>query len=164
MPERFKKSREPLEVFVGRQLMKRGLTIAVAESCTGGLISHLLTNVPNSSLYFERGLVCYSDRSKVELLGIPSEMIKQHTPVSPQVTIAMAERVRDISNTDAGLSSTGLTGPAGGKRKRPVGLAYVALATASGTELMECRFKGKREEIKNKVAYAALNMISRWAR
>jgi nicotinamide-nucleotide amidase len=113
---------EELEEALGRILTERGLTIAVAESCTGGLIADKITNVSGSSMYFERGVVVYSNQSKTELLNVPKELIKTHGAVSKEVAEAMAAGVRRLAGTDIGISTTGVAGPTGGTSEKPVGL------------------------------------------
>ncbi|MBI3599231.1 MAG: CinA family protein, partial [Nitrospinae bacterium] len=135
------------------------LTLSIAESCTGGLVSHLITNVPGSSDYFERGCVVYSNRAKVELLGVPEDTIKRYGAVSSYAAVAMAEGVKTKSGTDIGLSITGIAGHGGGTIEKPVGLVYIAIAGDKKTDWKEYRFKGGREEIKLKSATAALELL-----
>lgn len=148
-----------IEKEVGELLAKHNLTLAVAESCTGGLISHRITNVPGSSKYFEIGIVAYSNDAKVELLKVPKRVLKEHGAVSSQTAIAMAQGVRRVSRADLGLGITGIAGPAGGTEQKPVGLVYIALATERAVGYEEFRFKGERLEIKEKVADEALRIL-----
>jgi len=150
---------EELEVVVGRLLTQRGETLSVAESCTGGLIGDRLTNIPGSSHYFERGVISYSNRAKLELLGVPWEMIKEHGAVSPQTAIAMAKGIKGISKTNYGLSVTGIAGPTGGSREKPVGLCYIGFAHQKGTSSQKFLFPGPRRANKERAAQAALNMV-----
>ena len=154
---------DTMEEVVGRALAARKMTIAVAESCTGGLIGHRLTQVPGSSNYLDRVLVCYSNEAKRELLDVPKAVLARHGAVSAEVAAAMAQGVRDRSNTDVGLSVTGIAGPGGSTAQKPVGLVYVGLA-ARGTGVLakEFRFHGSRDVIKLRASQAALNMLRQW--
>jgi nicotinamide-nucleotide amidase len=157
---------DTMEQVVGRSLSAHGLSLAVAESCTGGLIGHRLTQVPGSSAYLDRVIVCYSNRAKRELLGVPERLLKHHGAVSPEVAAAMARRVRSRSRTSIGLSVTGIAGPGGGTTTKPVGLVYVGLDTGSpprpGQATRVFRFHGNRETIKLRASQAALNMLRQW--
>jgi PncC family amidohydrolase len=144
---------------VSAKLKKSGLTIATAESCTGGLIAHTLTNISGSSDYFDRGVVSYSNRSKVELLGVPEELIKQYGAVSEQVAKAMAEGIRKKSKVDIGVATTGIAGPTGGTKDKPVGLVYIAVSTTDNTVVKRFQFSGNRLKNKESTCNAALNMI-----
>ena len=148
-----------IEEKIGRLLRDRKLTLSIAESCTGGLTSNLITNVNGSSNYFERGYVVYSNRSKIELLDVPEDTIKKYGAVSSHTAIAMAEGVKRKSGTDIGLSVTGIAGPSGGTIKKPVGLVYIAVAGDKKIEYKEYRFRGKRHEIKLESANAALKCL-----
>ncbi len=148
-----------IEEEIGKILRKKNLTLSVAESCTGGLISNLITNVNGSSNYFERGYVVYSNRSKIELLDVSEEIIKSYGAVSSRSAIAMAEGAKRKSGTDIGLSVTGISGPTGGTLEKPVGLVYIAVAGDKKTDWKEFRFKGRREEIKLKSAKEALKYL-----
>src|SRR3990172_8477259 len=150
-----------LEEVVGRLLRLQGKTVAVAESCTGGLIVHRITNVPGSSEYFERGIVAYSNRAKEELLQVPSSLIEQHGAVSPEAACAMAAGVRRLARADLGLGVTGIAGPGGGTKAKPVGLTYIALADPQGEEWCEHRFRFAREENKLWGSQMALEMLRR---
>ena len=119
---------EDINFVTGRMLIERGVTIAVAESCTGGLISHLLTQVPGISAVLERSVVSYSNRSKTDSLGVPAALIQRHGAASAEVAGSMACGVREIAGTDLGLSTTGIAGPGGGSEEKPVGLVYFGLA------------------------------------
>lgn len=152
---------EGMEEVVGRLLKRRGWRIATAESCTGGLIGHRITEVPGSSDYFERGVVAYSNRAKVELLGVPEELIRRHGAVSPQVASAMAKGVRERTGVEVGLGVTGIAGPTGGTPEKPVGLVYIGVATPEGVRVKEFRFVGERSQIKFRASQAALDMVRR---
>ena len=154
---------ETMEEVVGRALTTRKMTIAVAESCTGGLIGHRLTQVPGSSNYLDRVLVCYSNDAKMELLDVSKETLARHGAVSPEVAVAMAKGVRERSRADVGLSVTGIAGPGGGTPQKPVGLVYVGFdATGTGVLVKEFRFHGPRDTIKVRASQAALNLVRQW--
>jgi len=154
---------ETMEEVVGRELAARRLTVAVAESCTGGLIAHRLTQVPGSSAYLDRGVVCYSNRAKTDLLGVPASLIARHGAVSKEVAIAMARGVRRRSKVSIGLSVTGIAGPGGATATKPVGLVYVGMDCGAGNVTSnEFRFHGDRHLIKQRSSQAALNLLRRW--
>lgn len=150
---------ETIEQVVGRLLTERGATIAVAESCTGGLITDRLTDVPGSSAYFDRGLIAYSNAAKVQNLGVPEEIIKAHGAVSAETAAAMADGSRRLSRTTFGLSTTGVAGPSGGTAAKPVGLVYISLAHEGGTITREFRFGNDRRNNKVRATQAALNLV-----
>jgi len=159
----FAEGRDTMEEAVGRELTKRGLMLAVAESCTGGLIGHRLTQVAGSSAYVDRGAVCYSDRSKTEMLGVPAELIAQRGAVSKEVAAAMARGIRERANVSVGLSVTGIAGPGGGTETKPVGLVYIGLDDGTGRPItQEFRFHGDRNVIKQRSSQAALDLLRRW--
>ena len=148
-----------IEVEVGEILRKRGLTLAVAESCTGGLLSSLITDVPGSSDYFRGGVVAYSNEVKERVLGVPRKILETVGAVSPECARAMAEGVRRLTNADLALATTGIAGPTGGTPQKPVGLVYVALAHPDGTEVREHRFAGTRRGNKYSAAHGALELL-----
>jgi len=150
---------EKLLDVVSAELKKQKVTIATAESCTGGLIANSLTDIPGSSDYFERGVVSYSNKSKTELLGVPEKLIKEHGAVSEQVAKAMAEGIRKKSNVDIGVSTTGIAGPTGGTDEKPVGLVYIAISTSKDTTVRKYNFTGNRLQNKERACNAALWMI-----
>ncbi len=150
---------ETLEEIVGGLLLKKKKTLAIAESCTGGLLANRVTNVPGSSKYFLMGVVAYSNASKNKILSVRQETIKKYGAVSKEVTSLMAKNVRLSSGADIGIGISGIAGPGGGSRKKPVGLVYVALSTKKKTVSREFRFLGQREIIKQKATQAALNML-----
>jgi nicotinamide-nucleotide amidase len=159
---------DTMEEVVGRQLSKHGLMLSVAESCTGGLIGHRLTQVPGSSAYFDRGVISYTNQAKHDVLGVPLSLLRQYGAVSPQVAAAMAKGVRLKSGADIGLSVTGIAGPGGGTEHKPVGLVYIGLNAKSArrstqrTITEEFRFHGDRHTIKMRASQAALNMLRLW--
>ena len=149
-----------LEAIVGELLRAHQLTIAVAESCTGGLLASRLTDVPGSSDYVDRGAVCYSDRSKIEWLGVPEALIARHGAVSEPVARAMAEGVRSRAETKVGVGITGIAGPGGGTPQKPVGLVYLGIARKDGTARVERRiFAGDRAAIRNAALMLALDLL-----
>ena len=150
---------EPLEAVVGRLLRDRRSTLAVAESCTGGLISHRLTNVSGSSDYLERSVVVYSNRAKTELLNIPEDILKKHGAVSEPVALLMAKQIRELSGTTFGLSVTGIAGPTGGSPEKPVGTVFIGVASESTEEVKQYRFYGSREQIKLMTSQMALSNL-----
>lgn len=150
-----------MEEVVAQVLKERGLRLAVAESCTGGLISHRLTNIPGSSAYFERGLICYSDLSKTELLGVPPEWIARYGTVSPQVAVVMAEGIQRLAKTDLGLGVTGIAGPGGATSAKPIGLVCIALAYQGETQTESHQLVGDRASLKLSFSQAALDLVRR---
>ncbi|MBN1459557.1 MAG: competence/damage-inducible protein A [Armatimonadetes bacterium] len=152
---------ESLEQATGEMLARNGLTLALAESCTGGLIGHRLTNIPGSSRYFLASLTTYSNESKTRLLGVSEELLRDHGAVSPECAAAMAEGVRRTVGADMGLSITGIAGPGGGTPEKPVGLAYVGLSQGDNTVTEELRLRGDREMIKERCAQSALYFLYR---
>lgn len=136
-----------MEESIAKRLKEKKLTIAVAESLTGGLVSSRLTSVPGSSDYFDSGLVAYSNRAKIAQLGVPRETIEAHGAVSAETAAQMALGVMGVSGTDIGLASTGIAGPTGGSKEKPVGTVYLALAHKDGAEVELFNFHGTREEI-----------------
>jgi nicotinamide-nucleotide amidase len=149
----------PLEAVVGDLLRARQWRVSVAESCSGGLLASRLTDVPGSSDYVERGVVCYSDRSKIDLLGVPEGLIAEHGAVSEPVARAMAEGIRGRSGTNVGIGITGIAGPGGGSPEKPVGTVVIAVVTDRGDELRTFQFIGGREQVKYQSTQAALNML-----
>ena len=154
---------ETLEVVVGRLLRARGLTLALAESCTGGLVAHRLTQVPGSSAYLERGLVVYSNAAKQALLDVPEALLRQHGAVSAECAEAMARGVRRHAGTDLGLSVTGIAGPEGGSPAKPVGTVFVGLADTETATVRRYRFDRDREGNKLLSAVMALDLLRRYA-
>jgi nicotinamide-nucleotide amidase len=152
---------ETMEQVVGLRLAVAGFNLAVAESCTGGLIAHRLTEVPGSSSYFTEGLVTYSNEAKTRLLGVPEELIERHGAVSAEVAEAMAEGVKRRASTDFGLAVTGVAGPGGGTADKPVGLVYVSLADDAHTEHRRIMLPGDRHLIRWRASQAALDLLRR---
>ncbi len=147
---------EKLEEIVGKLLLKKKKTLAVAESCTAGLLASRITDVSGSSKYFKMGVITYSNQSKNKLLNVA---IKKDGAVSKEVASAMAKNVRLLADTSIGIGISGIAGPTGGTKKKPIGLVYIALSTKKKTICKEFRFLGQRNIIKFKATQAALNMI-----
>ena len=153
---------EPLEVIVGQLLTAQGRTLALAESCTGGLVGHRLTEVSGSSTYFLGGIVSYSYQAKERLLGVPHDTLYGQGAVSVEVALAMAQGARRVLDADIGLSVTGVAGPTGGTPDKPVGLTYVALATPEGERWERHVWTGDRSDNKVASAGAALDLLRRY--
>ena len=155
----FGRDGETLEQVVVSALVERGLKLAVAESCTGGMIGSRITDVSGSSATFVAGLVTYSNQAKKELLDVDEQLLTEYGAVSEQVARAMAEGARRVSGADIAISVTGIAGPTGGTAAKPVGLVYMALSAAGETIAFEHRFSGSRIDIKQRASQAALNML-----
>jgi nicotinamide-nucleotide amidase len=150
-----------LEDTIGELLSNRKLTIAITESCTGGLIADHITNVSGSSEYFERGIIAYSNKSKIDELGVPSVIISQYGAVSREVAEAMALGIRTTSNTDIGISTTGIAGPTGSSPDKPIGLVWIGYSDKDETFAMQFIFNGERRIVKERAAQAALELVRR---
>jgi nicotinamide-nucleotide amidase len=150
-----------MEQVVGDLLSAASMTIAVAESCTGGLITSRLTDVAGSSTYVERSIVSYSNIAKTELLGVPAELIATHGAVSEPVALAMADGIRSRARVGVGVGVTGIAGPGGGTPEKPVGTVAIAAVTAGETQSRVFRFLGERELVKFQASQAALDMVRR---
>lgn len=148
-----------LEDIIGQMLNVKNLTLATAESCTGGLVGHRLTNVPGSSEYFLGGIISYSNDVKEKNIGVAKSTLEQYGAVSAETAIEMAENVRLKLGSDLGLSITGIAGPDGGTDEKPVGLTYIALADDKDTQVKEFRFLSDRQLNKNASSQMALNMV-----
>ncbi len=149
---------QSLEEVVGELLLRNKMKIATAESCTGGLLGAKITSVSGSSRYFERGVITYSNQAKSDLLGVPGQLIEKHGAVSEAVAISMAEGIRKLAAVEVGLSITGIAGPTGGTKEKPVGLVYVGLASQGNCLAGEFRFGEDRDTNRQRAAQAALNM------
>jgi competence/damage-inducible protein CinA-like protein len=152
---------DTLEQVVGRLLSARGMTLSVAESCTGGLLGHRLTNVSGSSAYFERGVVVYSNRAKQELLGVPEEVLRTHGAVSGPCAESMARGICERSGSACGLAVTGIAGPDGGTPQKPVGTVFFGVAVAGQVTSRRFRFAGDRVAVKWQSAQTALDLLRR---
>lgn len=153
---------EALEISTGRLLAAEKLTIACAESCTGGLLTSRLTDVAGSSAYVKGSIVSYSNEIKERLVGVRSDTLAGYGAVSEQTAGEMAEGIRRVIEADIGVGVTGIAGPDGGTPQKPVGLVYIAVAGAQGTVIRENRFKGTRGEIKLQTTETALEMIKNY--
>lgn len=151
----------PLEAVVGELLRARAATLSVAESCTGGLLGERITSVPGSSDYFAGGFLVYTDRLKIELLGIEAELLREHTAVSEPVAVAMAERARQRTGSTFALSTTGIAGPGGGTEATPVGTVFIGVASPRGCCAQRFRFLGNRERIRILAVQNALDLLRR---
>jgi nicotinamide-nucleotide amidase len=152
---------ESLEQIVLYHLEMRQATLAVAESCTGGMVAERLTSVSGSSRSFVGGAVVYSNRLKCELAGVDAQLIARHGAVSREVAIALAEGIRERCGSTLGLAVTGIAGPAGGSDEKPVGLVYLAVCDADGTDAMEKRFSGDRAAIRFYASQQGLDLVRR---
>jgi len=155
----FAKDDKSLEAVVGEMLREAKKTVAFAESCTGGLISKRITDISGSSNYFEGAFVSYSNRWKENLLGVSEKTLTAHGAVSEETAREMAENVRKKAGTDIGLSTTGIAGPTGGTKEKPVGLVYMAISDGHTTQARKFYFRGEREWVRYRASQAALNMI-----
>lgn len=147
---------------VGKELAKRKMTIAVAESCTGGALSNEFTNTPGSSEYFERGIVSYSNRSKEEILGVTPETLRAHGAVSRETAMAMAEGVRRTSGASLGIGVTGIAGPGGGTPEKPLGTVHIAIADGGETLSYEYNLNRDRLWFKQLVAWTAMDIVRKY--
>jgi nicotinamide-nucleotide amidase len=144
---------------VGGALRRRGYTLAVAESCTGGLIGSMLTAVPGSSDYLLLDAVTYSNAAKERVLGVSAEVLRGYGAVSAECVRAMAEGARRLTGAELAVSVSGVAGPGGGTAEKPVGLVYFALASSAGTEVVERHFRGDRAAVQRQAAYVALCLV-----
>ena len=157
----FSSQGESLEQIVGYFLQMRSSSLAVAESCTGGLLSERMTNVSGSSRYFLGGAIVYSNQLKSDFAGVPEELLKKYGAVSRLVAVALAEGIRQRCKATLGVGITGVAGPAGGTPEKPVGLVFHALASDTGTEVIERNFPGDRKRIRWFATQQALDMVRR---
>jgi len=155
----FSRDGETLEQIVGYWLQMRNATVAVAESCTGGLLAERLTSISGSSRYFLGGAVVYSNALKTELAGVPTEMIDRHGAVSREVAAALAEGIRYRCESTLGVGITGIAGPNGGTPEKPVGLVFHAVASSTGTEVLQRNFPGDRKRIRRFASTMVLDMV-----
>jgi nicotinamide-nucleotide amidase len=150
---------EPMEVAVGRLLLRRGETLSLAESCTGGGIGERVTRVPGCSAWFIEGRVVYSNEAKRRSLGVSSALLARHGAVSRECALAMASGVRRRTKTDWGLSVTGIAGPGGGSKEKPVGLVFIALVGPGVRDVDVCRFAGDRGNVRSNTIRRALGLL-----
>lgn len=153
---------DELESVVGELLVRKGLSLAVAESCTGGLVAHRITSVPGASRYFKMGLVAYGPRAKRECLGVKREDVERDDAVNPEVAVSMARGIRALAAADIGLSTTGFAGPSGGAPNAPVGTVYIGLAWPDGNYVEVQRYPGDRSTVISRGAQAALALLWRF--
>jgi competence/damage-inducible protein CinA-like protein len=152
---------ESLEEIVGYFLQMRNLKLAVAESCTGGMVAERITSVPGSSRFFLGGAVVYSNELKTLFADVPPLTIEAHGAVSKEVAVALAENIREICNADIGVGITGIAGPSGGTEEKPVGLVWVAVSDGNNQQAVQRRFPGDRERIRRWASQQALDLVRR---
>ena len=150
---------QTLAEVVGQQLAAQHKTVAVAESCTGGLLAKLITDIPGASDYFKQGWITYSNKAKVEQLGIPAQLIEKYGAVSEEVAAAMAQAARQKAQTDFAVAITGIAGPSGGTEQKPVGLVYISVSSYNIGQTKRFYFSHTREMIRLRAAFTALNML-----
>jgi nicotinamide-nucleotide amidase len=160
-PNLFSTAGESLEQIVGYYLDMRGVTIATAESCTGGLVAERITSVAGSSRYFLGGAIVYSNDLKKEFADVPKGLVEEHGAVSREVAIAMAEGIRKRCKSQLGVGITGIAGPGGGTTEKPVGLVFCALADGKKTEVVQKNFPGDRDRVRWFASQQALDMVRR---
>ena len=160
----FAEGKDELAPLVVAQLARRGERVALAESCTGGLVAELLTRVPGASNVFDLGVVAYANATKSGLVHVPEELLAAHGAVSEPVARALAEGIRRTGGAAWGIGITGIAGPSGGTPEKPVGTVYVALAGTSGTEVVHRVWRGDRDRVRKTTAYEALDMLRRATR
>ena len=148
-----------LEEKVALKLIDKNKTLCVAESCSGGLLSHRLTNIPGSSRFLKCTVIAYSNDAKEKILKIPQDLMKKYGAVSEEVAVKMAQNIRKLFQTDFGISITGIAGPTGATKSKPIGLVFVALSTPEETLCLKCQFKGTRESIKSQSTTQALELL-----
>jgi PncC family amidohydrolase len=151
---------DPVEIKISKSLKRKKKTLAVAESCTGGLVASRITDVSGSSDYFSGGVVAYSNDVKTSLLKVPVSFIKRYGAVSRQVAQAMAEGVKAKLEADVAAAITGIAGPTGGSSAKPVGTAYIAVVSGRTKKTKKVKYKGDRRTVKNKFAEAVLGLIA----
>jgi nicotinamide-nucleotide amidase len=149
-----------LDKTVASLLRTSGLTLATAESCSGGLLAKRITDIPGSSAYFLLGVITYADRAKIRVLSVPAEIIAAHGAVSAATAIAMAEGARLLAGSDLALATTGIAGPGGGTPDKPVGTVYIAIDDADGCSVFHYSFTGNRKSVRDATAEAALQLLA----
>lgn len=148
-----------LSIKLGERLRAGRMSLCVAESCTGGLLGSLITAVPGSSDYFLGGMICYSDRIKRDLLGVPGEILEKYGAVSPRTAASMAEHACRVFGAECGIGLTGIAGPGGGGEEKPVGLVYIAVQCGTRLKTIENRFSGNRDQIREESCDKALETL-----
>ena len=144
---------------LGKILVKKSMTLAVAESCTGGMVGGVITAVPGSSRYFAGGVIAYDDRIKRRVLKVPRSLLRRHGAVSGQTVIAMARGVKRLFKTDCAIAVSGVAGPGGGTKEKPVGLVVIAGAVKNIVRVFEIRIKGNREQVRRKTVEESLKLL-----
>jgi nicotinamide-nucleotide amidase len=152
---------ESLMEIVSQLLLEKKTTVATAESCTGGLLAKMLTDIPGSSDYFLGSIVAYANEVKKQVLKVPARVLQHKGAVSPEVAEAMAKGVRKVTGAEIGISTTGIAGPGGATEQKPVGLVYLGLATPDGTGVRQLNLIGTRERIRERSCLIALDMLRR---
>jgi len=152
---------DTLESVAGKVLRQRKLTLAVAESCTGGLLSEMITRVPGSSDYFLGGFVTYTNDAKQKFLNVSPETLRRYGAVSPQTALEMAQGTRARTHSSVSLSITGIAGPTGGSRQKPVGLVFIGFSNSRRNFVREFKFPGERDDIRHRAAMSALDLLRR---
>lgn len=155
----YSEGEETLPIIIGKRLTEHSFKIAVAESCTGGALSSLITDSPGASTYFDRGLITYSNLAKEEILGVDPAVISQKGSVSEEVALMMARGVKKSAKTDIGIGITGIAGPTGGTKDKPTGLVFIAICAPSGDIVEKFVYPAGREKFKRLVSFTALNML-----
>ena len=150
---------ESREIFLGERLSELGLTISVAESFTGGMIAHVITNAPGSSIYFQGGVIAYANEVKMDILGVAEQTLIDHGAVSRETVLEMARGVRKALDTDIGISSSGIAGPEGGSPEKPVGLAWIGLSGVDTEYAEQFLFVGNRLQIKEQAVQTAIERL-----
>jgi PncC family amidohydrolase len=150
---------QSLEFLIGQILTQRGLTLATAESCTGGLVSHRITNVAGSSLYFLGGIVAYANNTKMSQLGVRRETLEQFGAVSKETVLEMARGVRHALKADIGIAVSGIAGPGGGTAEKPVGFTWIGLGVHGADRARQYTWPGDRQAVKEQSAQAVLQML-----
>lgn len=152
---------ESIEFRVGKILCSRGLSVATAESCTGGMIASKLISYPGISQVFKEGVVTYSNEAKVKRLGVDKKTLKDFGAVSYETAIEMVKGICREAGTDVGIATTGIAGPGGGSHEKPVGLVYIAIKVNDKTIVKKFKFNGEREEVRREATFSALQMIQK---
>ncbi|MCK5014468.1 MAG: CinA family protein [Candidatus Omnitrophica bacterium] len=148
-----------IEEKVAQSLINMKKTLAIAESCTGGLLANRLTNIPGSSNFLKFALIAYSNEAKIKLLKVPQEAIRKYGAVSTQVAVSMAQKARKSLKTNFGIGITGIAGPTGGTKAKPIGLTFIAVCTEVETLCLKCHFQGSRKTVKTQAATQALRLL-----
>jgi nicotinamide-nucleotide amidase len=148
-----------MEEKIARLLIRADKTLAIAESCTGGLLANRLTNIPGSSKFLKLAVVAYDTAAKIKLLKVSESIIQKSGSISEEVAVLMARGARNILKTDFGIAITGIAGPSGGSKIKPVGLTYIAVCAGVETLCLKCRFQGGRTSIKRQATTQALRLL-----